>query len=199
MAILLPKHDDLRFGTIGMAGKDINCQPCKFNRLAHNNTTDELYLVQLIAETQVIKQFRAVLGGSVKATACINDCQTFQARNPSRNGKWPNVLIPSADGYFLHIQKLPYGLCQALFITKSTGFLPVVTEESIWQEISGPKFSTPLLREWAPYIEKKLREENLLTDAFTLGCSCGRITASDPQLDSIVSLGLANGKLLIPA
>jgi len=191
--------EELKFGKVSLLGKDIATESVRFNRLAHTGKCDELLLLQLVAETMVVKRFRAILCGGAKATAHFSDVNTSLSPDPDHwNTKRPERLYPTPEGYACYTQKLGYGLAQALFVTRKLGFMTVVTEESLWQELSSDRYTTPLLREWVPYIELRLRAEDLLLDAWAFNCRCGLLTANQVQLDQIVSEGLQQREILIP-
>ncbi len=91
-----------------------------------------------------------------------------------------------------------YGLAHALFLTRMPGFMKVVTPESLWQELKSVRFTTPLLKEWVPYIEERLRADELLEDAHVFNCHCGVLSALTTHLDEIVSEGIQQRQILIP-
>jgi len=98
----------------------------------------------------------------------------------------------------VYSHKLGYGLAHAVFVTKSPGFMMIVTEESLWQELNTTRFTTPILREWIPFIDRKLREISRLENAHVYGCQCGILSATTSKLDEIVIEGLSKGKISIP-
>jgi hypothetical protein len=110
----------------------------------------------------------------------------------------PGRLNPSSDGYFCYMHKLDYGQAHALFVTKSPGFMKIVNEEALWQELNNVRFTTPILRQWMPYIEQELRRMELLEEAHVFNCACGVLSAQTKHLDMIVSTGLKNGSITIP-
>ena len=117
--------------------------------------------------------------------------EKWEARNPGR-------VIPTPEGYQVFTHKLGYGLAHALFLTRMPGFMKVVTEESLWQELNDVRFTTPILRAWMPYIEERLRADDLLEDAHVYRCQCGVLSATTKRLDEIVTRGLAEGHIVIP-
>jgi hypothetical protein len=186
-----------KFGDIEFQGKDFATPPFKFDRLAVSGR-GELLLVSLVAPTQNVKQIRAILNGGAKAAVMAGGVKVNQ---PSRD-EWyehaPGKLTPSADGYQAFTHKLGYGQAHALFVTRSPGFIKVVTPESLWQELNHVRFTTPLLRDWMPYLGKALSEEDLLEEAHVFNCSSGVLSANTHQLDDIVSRGLRDGDIVIP-
>ena len=187
----------VKFGEMSMSGKDIALPAIKYDRIAIGNR-GEMYLASVVCETHVVKAARAILCGGAKATIQAargkvrrpSDAQFIEARNPGN-------LYPTPEGYAVYVQKLNYGLAHAMFVTRTPGFMPVVSEQSLWLELNDTRFTTPLLREWLPYIEAKLREQDLLEDAQVFNAACGLLTASTDALDAIVSDGIKNGSLRV--
>lgn len=192
--------DSSKFGSIEFTGKDIGIVPTPFDKLAISSR-GELLLLSVFADTIRIKQMRAILCGGAKAIAQASGCKVNRASDPDWHSHAPGRLTPTAeDGYHVHTHKLGYGLAHAMFITRMPGFLKVVTEESLWQELTrtGGRYTTPLLREWTGYINKELRDTGQLEDAHCFNCHCGILTASVEDLDKIVSDGLSQYELTIP-
>lgn len=185
------------YGDIEFSGKDFSTPAFKFDRLAISGR-GELLLVSLVAPTQNIKQIRAILNGGAKAVCMAGGVKVNQPSRESWYEHSPGRLMPSGDGYQTYVHKLGYGQAHALFITKSPGFMKVVTPESLWQELNDVRFTTPLLRDWIPYIAEQLQEDGLLEEANIFNCNCGVLSASTKHLDEIVSRGLREGKISIP-
>lgn len=186
------------YGTIEFQGKDFATPSFQFDRIALSGR-GELLLVSLVAPTQNIKQVRSILNGGAKAVVMAGGVKVNQPSREPWYAHSPGRLTPSADGYATYTHKIGYGQAHALFVTRSPGFMKVVTPEALWQELNTTRFTTPLLREWMPHIEAKLREEELLEEAHSFGCNCGILSAMTKDLDEIVSLGLKQGHLRISA
>lgn len=187
----------ITMGDIEFQGKDIQTSAVKFDRIAVGGR-GELLMISLIADTHRVKQIRAILCGGAKAIA---QASGIKVRRPSEEewyGRQPGRLYPTPDDYQVDTHKLGYGLAHALFLTRMPGFMKVVTEESLWQELNNVRFTTPILRGWMPYIEGQLREDDLLEDAHVYRCKCGVLSATTKRLDEIVARGLANGSITIP-
>ena len=189
--------EEVKFGEISFSGKDIVLPVVKYDRIAVGNRS-ELYLVSVVSETQRIKAIRAILCGGAKASINAaggkirrpNDPEWCEARNPGN-------LYPTPEGYNVYTQKMGYGLAHAIFVTRTPGFMKVVSEESLWQELNDVRFTTPLLREWLPYIEGQLRDHELLENAQVFNVSCGILNLNTDALDRIVSEGIKSGAIHI--
>jgi hypothetical protein len=188
---------ETKYGTIEFQGKDFATPSFLFDRLAISGR-GELLLVSLVAPSQNIKQIRAILNGGAKAQVMAGGVKVNQPGREAWYAHAPGRLTPSADGYQTLAHKIGYGQVHALFVTRTPGFMKVVTGETLWQELNDVRFTTPLLREWVPHIEKCLRDESLLEDAHVYNCTCGVLSASTRHLDTIVTEGLQSGALSIP-
>ncbi len=76
--------------------------------------------------------------------------------------------------------------------------MPVVNPEALWQELKDPRFTTPVLPEWMPYVEQELRKAYFLQGTHNYNCSSGILTLINNDFDTIVSDGIKNGKIHIP-
>lgn len=194
-------NDDIKarkFGDVDFTGKDINIPSVPFDKLAISGR-GELLLLSIFADQMRVKAIRSILSpGGAKVVANASGVHVNRPGDEDWRSHTPGRLYPSPAGYQCHNHKLGYGMAHALFITRSPGFMKVVTEESLWQELKNVRFTTPILREWMPYIEKTLRHEESLEDANVFGCQCGILSATTKTLDKIVSEGLQQQELIIP-
>ena len=191
------QDDEKAFGDIEIVGKDIAVPPTPFDKIAVGNR-GELLMVSLIAETQRVKQIRAILGGGAKAEIQAAGIKTRRPGDEPWQARPPGRLFPTPDGYQCHTHKLGFGLAHALFVTRMPGFMKVVTSESLWQELNGKRFTTPILKGWVPYIEERLRADLHLEEAYVFQCLCGVLAATSKTLDAIVSQGLHERRIRIP-
>lgn len=186
------------YGDIQFEGKDIVLPPMKFDRLALSGR-GELLMTSLLGDARLIKAARAILNGGAKASVSASG---VRVKPPSREdwyGHSPGRLLPTSDGYQVFTHKLGYGLVHALFLTRMPGFMRVVSEEALWQEISSPRFTTPLVREWLRHIESRLRTDENLQEAHCFNCDCAILSANSATLDAIISEGLRSRDIAIPS
>lgn len=190
-----------KFGDIDFTGKDIAIggisDPVRFDKLAISGR-GELLLLSIFTDQMRVKAIRSILCGGAKAIAQASGVKVGHPDQEEWQRHTPGRLTPTSEGYQVYTHKIGYGMAHALFITRMPGFMKVVTEESLWQELKKVRFTTPILREWMPYIETTLRYDDRLEDAHTFGCRCGILTATTGSLDKIVSEGLQQRELIIP-
>jgi hypothetical protein len=106
-------------------------------------------------------------------------------------------LAKSKDGYRIYRSKLEYGLWHVLCVAKRDGFMPVLTEDTVWQLLQQDQLTTPLLREWVPWLCRRMKEKGTLVELTQTGCQAGLLVADSDTLDSLVSEGIQNRHLHI--
>lgn len=102
------------------------------------------------------------------------------------------------DGYRVYRSKLDYNLWHVLCFAKRSGFVPTFTEETIWQLLQGPQYTTPILREWMPWLCREMKKQGYIVDLDQRGCQAGLVQLDSAKLDSLVSDGLRSKQIAIP-
>lgn len=110
----------------------------------------------------------------------------------------PTVILKHPAGYTDSTHRLPFRKVHAFLLTKAVGFLPGATEAHLWKELMGSRYSTPLLREWMPWLMTELERRGLLVHARCFNCSCATLNLTTRSLDEVVSEGVRNGHITIP-
>jgi hypothetical protein len=85
-------------------------------------------------------------------------------------------------------------------VSRRDGFMPCLSAEAVWQELSSPRYTTPVLESWCPWLMEKMREtwhERRIEMAEAWGCSPAVMNLTDEQLDSLVVSGIKSGELRI--
>jgi hypothetical protein len=106
-------------------------------------------------------------------------------------------LTRHGDGYRIHRTRLNYGLWHVLCLAKREGFMPVLNEGSLWQMLQGDRFTTPLLRDWMPWLREEMRKRGQLVELNQSGCQAGLLLADNDALDELVADGVKRGHLRI--
>jgi hypothetical protein len=101
------------------------------------------------------------------------------------------------EGYSVFRHRASLNHWHFLCISKRRGLLTCMDEANVWRELRSERFSTPLLRSWAPFIVRQLQERELLDQLDGFGCGAGLLTADNDALDEIVTEGLRNGEIVI--
>jgi hypothetical protein len=186
--------DEISLAEIVVTGKDIGGYRLQCDRLAVT-PGGVLSVAQVVAPAAVVKGLAGVLhnNGQV-AEVRLASGELTSEDYPS--GRYFAAFTRDGNGYQrVAFVKLGYGLAHALFVAKTPGLLTDLSEPALWRELSGPRYTTPLLRAWVPYLRKRLREEGLLLPCLGHRCTAGVLGATDGDLDDLVSKGIKQGVL----
>jgi hypothetical protein len=171
----------------------------KIDRLAVDRA-GYIYMVSMVAPAQLVKAVRAMLAPNVTKSDRVRvefvDLKVRDRDNDYEHNAGFGHSI--SEGYNCYVHKLDYGLVHAMFVTKSEKFLPEMSDAAIWKALKHEKRSTPVIRDWLPYIVKQLKENKSLHHCHTYRCDCGVLEADDKVLDMIVSRGLLLKEITIP-
>lgn len=107
------------------------------------------------------------------------------------------LLLKCPDGYRAYRTKLDYGLWHVLCLARRDGFLPVVTDETLWQLLQSSRFTTPLLRQWVPWLSREMRKKGTIVQLTQSGCDAGLMLADNDTLDDLVRQGVKQRYLAI--
>lgn len=150
----------------------------------------EMLLLSVVAPETSVRALTAGLRSSGKDQKRIEyACQVGQIAGA--------CLTKCPEGYRSYRTRLGYGLWHVLYLANRDGFMPVMTEEALWQHLQGNQFTTPLLRDWMPWLAQKLKERELLVELKQSGCQAGLLIVDSDALDALVSEGIIQGRLTI--
>lgn len=150
-----------------------------------------LYLVSFVGFASQAKSVAALLNSRNAAEF------TTGSANGKAGDKGKSFLrIPG--GYSWAVAKLGYGRVHAQFVSRAPGFLPCISDEAVWQELKTSRYTTPILRQWMPYLRACLIRDGQLVFLGGHQTQCGLLTVTTEQLDSIVAEGLQSGEIHIP-
>ena len=57
--------------------------------------------------------------------------------------------------------------------------MPVMTEEAVWQFLQSDQFTTPLLREWVPWLYSQMKEREVIIELTQSGCQAGIVACGE--------------------
>jgi hypothetical protein len=98
-------------------------------------------------------------------------------------------------GYTVQRAKLDSNTWHVLCAARVEGLLPVLSEEALWQELRGERFTTPLLRSWVPWLLQRMLERGGLVWLEQVGCEAGLLLAGTETVDELVAEGINQGHL----
>ncbi|MCI0462768.1 MAG: hypothetical protein L0Z62_37955 [Gemmataceae bacterium] len=149
---------------------------------------NEILLISVVGPETSVKALTAGLRSSGKDQQRIH----YSAQVGTVNG---NHLTKCPDGYRVYRTRLDYGLWHVLCLARRDGFMPVMTEEAVWQLLQRDPFTTPLLREWVPWLHREMKERGAVVELTQSGCQAGLLLADNDVLDALVGEGLRQGRL----
>lgn len=137
-----------------------------------------------------IKAIRAILHEkkmqcSFKASGCMPACGEYA------------TLARSADKYSTWTARLGLHSVHMVAIAQDPTLLRSVSDESLWQELRGERFTTPMLRAWVPGLRADLKDEERLVNANCFGCNVGLLRVTQEELDEMVSSGVRRGRFAL--
>ena len=70
--------------------------------------------------------------------------------------------------YTAAVTKLAPGVIHLVALAKIPGLMPNMSDDHLWAELTGPRYTTPLLRAWIPWLKEVMAEEGW-------DCCCQRL------------------------
>ena len=189
---------DLHLGTLTMkapmAHHKLHCA-----QFAYDSRDNSVLVASVAGPQTAVKSFAAALNENMKL---VITCQDFEINDDGyRTGvrNWVEFTrVPGGQGkYKCHMHRLGYNQVHCLAVVKDPRFMSCITEESLWQKLRSPMYTTPLLREWMPWLMGNLVADGLLMKLPAFQCQPGLLTVDDAGLDTYVSRGVGTGALSI--
>jgi len=75
-------------------------------------------------------------------------------------------------------------------LAKIPGLMPDMSEDHLWAELTGPRYTTPLLRAWVPWLKSAMRDGGGIVVANGFAATVGVLKTEPDALDEIVSQGV---------
>jgi len=150
----------------------------------------ELLLLSVAGAETSVKALTAGLRASGQDQRRIE----YSAQVGSMNGA---RLARSPGGYHIYRTKLDYGLWHVLCLARRDDFLPVLSEETVWHMLQMDLFTTPLIREWMPWLFREMKQRGAIVELTQDGCRAGLLLANNELIDGLVTEGIQKGQLRI--
>lgn len=125
-------------------------------RIDRLSVTKRCKVMQLavVASTGSVKSLRAAIGSIFdRAMECTID---VHMKGESKPAKSPFSAWAQEGGYHALFHKLAYDQVHAVFWSRSTSLLLNNSDQALWVNLKSSRFTTPLIREWLPYVKQKL-------------------------------------------
>ena len=101
--------------------------------------------------------------------------------------------------YGAAIAKLAPGVIQLVALAKLPGFMPNMSDDHLWTELSGPRYTTPLLRSWIPWLKRTMTKDGGIVIANGFQATAGVLKTEPDELDALVMQGVKEGHLRMVA
>ena len=92
--------------------------------------------------------------------------------------------------YGASVMKLAPGVIHLVAVAKIEGLMPSMSDDHLWAELAGPRFTTPLLRTWIPWIKEMMISEGGIIVANGFRATVGVLKAESDALDDLISQGV---------
>ncbi len=101
--------------------------------------------------------------------------------------------------YSAAVTKLSPGVIHLVALAKIPGLMPNMSDDHLWAELTGPRYTTPLLRAWIPRIKETMVSSGGIVVASGFLATVGVLKTEPDALDAIVSQGVRERALLMRA
>src|SRR5580765_3918012 len=169
--------DDYRIATLRMdcpsARHKIHCVQFASTKMEEDHV---IALVSVAGPQTAIKSFAAALNENVKLKVHLDDVSVKLDGDLSAKQVSPHrefVHAPGQGKYKCVMHRLPYNYVHLTARLKDERLLPTLSDQTLWQFLNGPLFTTPLLRGWMPWLRQALRVEGFLVPLYGFQCQPG--------------------------
>lgn len=148
----------------------------------HSRDYPGLLLLSATGPDTAAKAVRAVLyQPDIPAEFVLSgdDGQTMIKARTEFNGK--------PVSYAAAIAKLAHGVVHLVALAKIPGLMPNLSNDHLWAELSGPNYTTPLLRSWTGWLKDTLTASGGIVVSDGVGATAGVLKSTPAELDEILS------------
>ena len=97
--------------------------------------------------------------------------------------------------YTAAVTKLAPGVIHLVALAKIPGLMPNMSDDHLWAELTGPRYTTPLLRAWIPWLKDTMAQGGGIVVANGFESTVGVLKTEPEELDALVTLGVKEGHL----
>ena len=80
-------------------------------------------------------------------------------------------------------------------LAKIPGLMPNMSDDHLWAELSGPRYTTPLLRPWTAWLKEAMAASGGIVVAKGFASEVGVLKTEPEALDELVSQGVRDSHL----
>ena len=89
--------------------------------------------------------------------------------------------------YHAAVARLALGVIHLVALAKLPGLMPNMSDDHLWTELTGPRYTTPILRPWIPWLKQAMTGGGSIVLAEGLESNVGVLKAEADELDALVS------------
>jgi hypothetical protein len=101
--------------------------------------------------------------------------------------------------YNATVVKLAPGVIHLVALAKIPGLVPNMSDDHLWTELTSPRYTTPLLRAWIPWLKQVMAQGGGIVVADGFASTVGVLKTEPDELDALVTLGVKEGYLQMVA
>ena len=135
---------------------------------------------------------------SVRATLYQPDVEAefvLEADNIERMLKARITYDGKPVTYTAAVTKLAPGVIHLVALAKIPGLMPNMSDDHLWAELTGPRYTTPLLRAWISKIKETMVNGGGIVVASGFNATVGVLKTEPEALDELVSEGVRDHAL----
>ena len=97
--------------------------------------------------------------------------------------------------YSAAAMKLAPGVIHLVALARIPGLMPNMSDDHLWAELSGPRYTTPLLRSWIPWLKRAMVAGGGIVAGEGIAATVGVLRTEPDELDALVASGVKEGHL----
>lgn len=91
--------------------------------------------------------------------------------------------------------RLAPGVIHLVALARIPGLMPSMSDDHLWAELTSPRYTTPLLRAWIPWLKRTMVQGGGIIAAEGFASTVGVLRTEPDELDALVTLGVKEGYL----
>jgi hypothetical protein len=169
-------------------------------QFAYDDSHNTIVLASVAGPQTAVKSFAAALNENCKLNVNVDGLEVRLSDGSTEPAqRWRGFeRAPGQGRYKVVMHRLGFNYIHCTARLKDPRLLPSVTDEALWAQLRSDRFTTPLLREWVPWLKEALLNEGNLEKLPAFQCQPGLLAIDDGGLDGIVSKGISEGRLTVP-
>ena len=169
-------------------------------QFAYDDRHSTIVLASVAGPQTAVKSFAAALNENCKLRVNVDGFTVIEpdgSKEPAQ--RWRDFeRVPGQGKYKCTMHRLGYNAVHCTARLKDPRLTPSLTEDVLWSQLRSNRFTTPLLKEWVPWLMQAMLTAGQLEKLPAFQCQPGFLTIDDTGLDEMVSRGITEGHLHIP-